>query len=198
MPDATVPIGGLACSIFRQEIEALRAAGQITWPFHYLGSMLHMAPDRLETQLEAAWAARRPGQALVLAYGDCCAHMLDFEARPGVARTQGLNCCEIMLGRAAYRQLRAAGAFFLIPEWAHRWREIFEQELGLRGQTAQDFMREMHTRLVYLDTGLAPIPHPLLADISAYAGLPMQILPLTLEPLLASLREAGERIARHA
>jgi hypothetical protein len=197
MPPITSPIAGLACSIFRQEIEALRAAGQIHWPFRYLGSMLHMTPDRLEQQLQStldAWPANQP---ILLAYGDCCPHMLDLESRPQVARTHGINCCEVLLGRAAYRKLRAEGAFFLIPEWAWRWREIFEQTLGLQGETARDFMRDMHTALIYLDTGLTPIPHPTLADISAYSGLPLSILPITLDPLLASLNEAADRIAPH-
>jgi hypothetical protein len=190
---------GVACGVFRQEIEALRAAGKIDWPFTYLGSMLHMRPGQLEQQLQARLAAELPpGHGVVLAYGDCCAHMLDFEASPRVARVAGINCCEIVLGHALYRERRAAGAFFFMPEWARRWREIFEQELGLRGEVAKDFMQEMHTRLIYLDTGLQPVPDQLLAEAAAFAGLPLEVRPVSLEILLANLLAARERLTSHA
>lgn len=130
------PQACLACSIFRQEIEALRASGQFDLPVEFLDSMLHMAPARLEAALGKAVEAARAGdpeRALVLAYGDCCGHMDTFEAQPGTARTEGINCCEIILGREAYRRLRKEGAFFLMPEWAQSWKRIFVGELGLLG-----------------------------------------------------------------
>ncbi|MBF0552553.1 MAG: DUF1638 domain-containing protein [Deltaproteobacteria bacterium] len=192
-------ITGVACAILRREIEALQSAGLINLQFRYLSSMLHMAPARLDEQLQRLVAVeRRKGHPVVLAYGDCCAHMLDLETDPGVARTSGINCCEIVLGRETYRRLRAEGAFFLMPEWALRWREVFEQELGLKGENARDFMTDMHTKMIYLDTGLMPAPLAVLAEVSDFAGLPCGILPVTLEPLLANLTAAGERIKHHA
>ena len=66
--------------------------------------------------------------------------------------------------------------------------------LGLRGGTAQDFMKEMHTRLVYLDTELVPVPEKELAEISEYCGLPVERMKVSLEPLLASLMKAATRV----
>ncbi|MBF0525321.1 MAG: DUF1638 domain-containing protein [Deltaproteobacteria bacterium] len=198
----TVPstrITGIACAIFRREIEALQSAGLLDFPFRYLSSMLHITPAGLEDQLQGLISAeRRKGRPVLLVYGDCCAHMLDFEAGPGVARTSGINCCEIVLGREIYRRLRAEVAFFLMPEWALRWREIFEQELGLHGENARDFMTDMHAKMIYLDTGLMPVPQAVLAEMSDFAGLPCGVLPVTLEPLLANMRDACERIKYHA
>lgn len=183
----------LACSIFRREIEALRASGRLELPVEYLPSMLHMVPARLDARLEVAMAATRkeaPDTPLVLAYGDCCGHMADYEARPGAGRTQGINCCEIVLGSETYRRLRREGAFFLMPEWALEWKKVFVGQLGLLGPCAREFMQELHTRLVYLDTGILPVPHATLAEAGDFLGLPVEVLPVSLDPLLASLQQA--------
>jgi len=189
--------GCIACSIFRKEIEALQADGRFTLPVTYLDSMLHMVPEQLEKRLRAALEALPPGQGTVLAYGDCCGHMEVFQEAPGGSRTEGINCCEIILGREVYRQLRREGAFFLMPEWARSWKKVFWSQLGLLGPCAKTFMQEMHTRLIYLDTGLEPVPLAALEEASEYMGLPLTILPVSLEPLLASLTRAAQAGGRH-
>ncbi|WP_306600363.1 DUF1638 domain-containing protein [Geothrix sp. 21YS21S-2] len=187
----------LSCSIFRREIQALQAAGRFSLPVDYLSSMLHMNPGLLEARLRIALEAVQGGDRdVVLVYGDCCGHMEAFAAGPGTARTEGLNCCEIVLGRETYRKLRREGAFFLMPEWTLAWKRVFEGQLGLLGPCAKAFMQEMHTRLIYLDTGVLPVPHRELEEAGAYMGLPVEILPVSLEPLRASLELAAGR-TRH-
>lgn len=58
-------------------------------------------------------------------------------------------------------------------------------------------MQELHTRLIYLDTGLLPVPHETLQEASEFLGLPFEILPVTLEPLLASLHRAALSANHH-
>ncbi len=191
----------IACSIFRKEIEALHASGQLDLPVEFLNSMLHLVPAKLEGRLKNALETSReqhPNEDVVLAYGDCCGHMEAFEAEPGTARTEGINCCEIVLGRETYRKLRKEGAFFLMPEWALAWKQVFVSQLGLLGPCAKTFMQEMHTRMIYLDTGLIPVPHESLREASDFLGLPVEIRPVSLEPLLASLKRAAASADRHA
>jgi hypothetical protein len=188
----------IACSIFRKEIEALQQSGQLDVPVDFLNSMLHMVPVKLEARLQEALGSARlqdPEREVVLVYGDCCGHMDTFENAPGTARTEGINCCEILLGRDAYRKLRREGAFFLMPEWALSWKQVFVGQLGLLGPCAKTFMQEMHSRMIYLDTGLVPVPHAALQEASEFLGLPVEILPVSLDPLLASLQWAA--IAAH-
>lgn len=190
----------IACSIFRKEIEALQASGRLEQPVAFLSSMLHMVPAQLETDLREALQAARAdgsGQGIVMAYGDCCAHMNTFETEFGAVRTAGINCCEILLGRETYRRLRKEGAFFLMPEWALAWKEVFVGQLGLLGSNAKAFMREMHTRLIYLDTGLMPVPGEALEEASAFLGLPLEIMEVSLEPLLDSLNQAARNAHHH-
>jgi hypothetical protein len=188
---AARPVTCIACSIFRREIEELQARGPLGVSVRYLGSMLHLVPAELGLQLDALIQQEQAkGQDILLGYGDCCAHMLDLQQEPGTSRLEGINCCEIILGRDRYRALRRTGAFFLLPEWALRWRAIFEEELGLTATNARDLMGDLHTRLLYLDTGLAPVPEAALEEASAFTGLPWEVLAVDLDQLRASLRDA--------
>jgi hypothetical protein len=176
-------------------LERLQAEGALSGPVHFLSSMLHLTPEVLDRTLKDVVARETArGHRLVLAFGDCCAHMADLEAPGSVVRAAGINCCEIILGRETYRRLRKEGAFFVMPEWALRWREVFATGLGLSSVNAQALMAEMHTCLVYLDTGQIPVPREHLADLADFTGLPLEILPVSLEPLLATLRASLRRV----
>jgi hypothetical protein len=185
----------IGCSVLQAEIEAVVAQ---RWPgmqTRFLDSMLHMNPDRLEAALRDEMdGASGEAVRLLIAYGDCCAGMTLLEQRPRVARVPARNCCELLLGRDEYRRLSREGAFFLLPEWTHRWREVFEQRLGLSGPTAADFMRDLQSRLIYLDTGLAPVPGETLAECSRFCGLPVEVRTVTLDQLAGALSEAIDRL----
>jgi hypothetical protein len=188
----------VVCSVFRCEFEALRNCGDVTLPARYIDSVLHLEPERLQIELGAAIGEELDtGKQVVLIYGDCHAYMLDDAAKPGVARVDGVNCCQIMLGERDFRALRREGAFFLLPEWTLRWREVLPIALGSNDKEAWNMMREAHTKLVYLDTGLCEIPHKTLAEISGYSGLPYEIVSVSLEHLKAHVVAAIERLGEH-
>ncbi|MGV8121520.1 MAG: DUF1638 domain-containing protein [Candidatus Xenobiia bacterium LiM19] len=181
----------ICCSVLQDEVESLCHSH---WPEHrltFLPSMMHMHPERLASSLQSVLDDElKQGQGIVLIYGDCCARMMTLEAMPGVARTRGKNCCEILLGPEEYRRLSHEGAFFLIPEWARRWKEIFSQELGLNHDNATSLMQDIHRTLIYLDTGLAPAPETELKECAEYCGLPYEVRPVSLELLHLSIEEA--------
>lgn len=185
---------GIACSIFRKEIESLQKQKLINIPFRYIGSMLHMKPEVLDNRLkEATEKARQNRDDIVLVYGDCCPHMNELEADEHIVRVCGLNCCEILLGSDLYRHLRPEGAFFLMSEWTLRWREIFQHHLGLERENAQSFMKEIYTKLIYLDTGLLPVPESHLDEISGYFGLPVEIMQVSLDQLMVVIKNAEKK-----
>jgi hypothetical protein len=156
--------------------------------------MMHMHPERLASPLQSILDGElKQGHRVVLIYGDCCARMTALEAMPGVVRTRGKNCCELLLGSEEYRRLSHEGAFFLIPEWARRWKEIFAKELGLNRDNAASLMREMHRKLVYMDTGLTSTPETALKECGEYCGLPYEVRPVSLGLLHAAIEDALHR-----
>ncbi|KAF0234638.1 MAG: hypothetical protein FD177_665 [Desulfovibrionaceae bacterium] len=181
-PEATI----IACGIFRKELAALGYSHKGAEKLVCLNSMLHMRPSLLDELLDGM--LRGKAQRHLLVYGDCCPHMDQFARMDGVRRVAGVNCCEIILGHDRYRELRRAGVFFFMPEWTRRWERVFKKELGFTTQeTAQEFMREMHTRLIYLDTGVGEVPRDTLADIETYLGMPVEVFPVGLGQLEAAL-----------
>lgn len=193
VPDGPAFVG---CGVLEAEIRALMDE---CWPdckLKHLSSMLHMRPVKLGTALESVLGkALEHGNGAVLIYGDCCPHMAALAERPGTARTEGVNCCELLLGHDEYFQLLREGAFFLLPEWARRWRKVFTTELGLDQTNAASFMQDMHTKLVYLDTGIVPVPEENLKDCAEFVGLPYEIRPTPLDNLKTALEEALGRVA---
>jgi hypothetical protein len=153
-------------------------------PFHYLDSMLHMAPEKLcsllNTQIEGSLG--RDGRAVLLC-GECHPAMHEQEKQKGVCRVEGVNCCEIILGSERYRSYLKKGAFFLMPEWVERWETVFRKELGLSETTAKHFIGTMHSQLVYLDTQVQPVPEALLAEISRFTGLSWRCVSVSLNHL---------------
>ena len=188
-------IHAIACSILQPEIEAvlatLRQGGDVV-AVDYLDSALHMKPRKLEAVL----AETLQGEDMIF-FGDCCAGMTDFE-HAGHIRVAVPNCMEWLLGKARYRELVMAGAFFVQREWAERWQGILQEELGLADRDmAQAFFSDMHRMLVYLDTGVAPVPMQQLRDMSEFTGLPATIEPVTLEAMERVIREALRKRRPH-
>jgi len=181
----------ICCSVLQAEVELL---AETYWPEYgrfFLPSMMHMRPELLSSVLESVLDAElKQGHGIVLIFGDCCARMTAMEALPGVVRTKGKNCCELLLGPDEYRRLSHEGVFFLIPEWARRWRDVFSKELGLNRDNAACLMQEMHSKLMYLDTGIGPVPEKELRECAEYCGLPCEVRPTPLENLRTSIEQA--------
>lgn len=193
--DANQSIVVICCAVLKHDVMVLM---KDDWPeseIHFLGSMLHMKPDKLANKLDVLIKEEiRNGHKILLIYGDCCVHMAAMTEKPGVVRVQGNNCYEIILGSDEYRRLSHEGAFFLLPEWARRWRHIFSVELGLNQLNASSLMGDMHKKLVYLDTGILPVPVDELRDCAKYCGLPWESLRVVPEPLREAIRHAMHKL----
>lgn len=180
----------IGCGILRKEFLMLPQGLQERFEPRFLDSMLHMKPAFLERSLTSL-EHERTGEAMVFLYGDCCPRMEELSSGRLKARTQGVNCIEIYLGRATYGPLRKAGTFFLMPEWARRWKEIFQRELGFdTAESAREFMRSSMTQALYVDTGSEPVPEADLSEFAEYTGLPVSILRVGTEHLQEALESA--------
>jgi hypothetical protein len=100
----------------------------------------------------------------------------------------------MVLGHDEYRRLLREGAFFLLPEWAAQGDKYFKHELGLNRENATSLMRDSHRKLLYLDTGVAPIPERGLRSVASYCGLPWEVLPVSLDALRAVIEDALHRL----
>ncbi|MBF0548708.1 MAG: DUF1638 domain-containing protein [Candidatus Riflebacteria bacterium] len=169
-------------------MEELIRLGKISGQLRFLNSMLHMVPQKMETILTSALKEALPRKiCLVLVYGDCCPRMLDLVRNFHIGRVDAINCAQLLVGRARYRELMQMESFMILPEWAGRWREIMQSELGLTENVAHELMGENRRELVYLDTGLIPVLETALKDCASFTGLPWRVESVTLDNLLKQL-----------
>ena len=122
--------------------------------------------------------------------------MCDYADEPGITRTKGVNCCQIMLETKEYERLHSDGVFFLLPEWALRWEEIIKEYIGLPKDQAQEFMREMHSGFIYVDTGIVPVPVHELDALAEFFGLAVTIKRVGLEPFGLHIQQALQELDR--
>jgi hypothetical protein len=193
--DAPPSTAMICCSVFQVEVTALARNYWPNFTLRFPSSMLHMKPEQLASRLDSLVEAElKLGHRVVLIYGDCCVRMAAFGARPGVVRTGGNNCCELLLGHDEYRRLSHEGAFFLFPEWTHRWQEVFATALGLNRENATSLMQDLHRKLIYLDCGIVPVPESALRACAKYCGLPWEVREVSLESLHAAIHDALLRV----
>jgi hypothetical protein len=184
------PIACVACGIFRQEWGLLPAGLKDRLAPRFLDSILHMRPMALEGELARASVEAGP-EPLALCYGECCAAIDSIASGPSRARTPGLNCVEIILGKERYKAARRAGTFFFMPEWAARWKEVLIGGLGLApGSLARSFFSENARRFVYVDTGVGSPPSGLLSEIGDYVGADIEVIEAGAGGLAESLERA--------
>lgn len=190
----TVETVWLACGVLRDELTRLQRDGRIRGELLFLDSMLHMNPPLLESKLrEELRRHGEKGAKPVLVYGDCCAGMVDLCRTFGAGRVDAINCAQLLLGRKRYRELMHEGAFLVLPEWAKRWERVMADALGLSPAQARELLGEHRAVLVYLDTGIVPVPAPDMEAFSAYAGLPWRVELVPLDTALTGLLEARTR-----
>ncbi|MCP4113315.1 MAG: DUF1638 domain-containing protein [Desulfobacteraceae bacterium] len=185
----------ISCGIFRKELKILLAEKKLDLKVSYLNSMLHMETEKLERLIgRVVDSVNRKNERAVILYGDCCPNMHEICSGNDFIRVDGINCCQIVLGRKRFRELISAGAFFLMPEWLAHWREIFQETFGFDPDSAKDFMRHYHKMLVYIDTGIEPLPADVLEELADFCGLSFYIENVTFEHLWNGLTEVLEKL----
>ncbi len=190
------PVPVIACSVLKDELEFILSRDFPGVSCVFVDSMLHMHPEQLGKALERRLSQHGTQPCLVV-YGDCHPHMKDMEDSGRIIRTPGVNCAEILLGHERYVSHRNRGSFLFLPEWTSRWRDIFMNELGFTDpQLAREFMAETRNGLVYLDTGIAPVPLKCLEDIRSFFGMAVTVEPVSLDHLARLIVDGVSRLER--
>lgn len=172
----------IACSILKLEILKILKDDNLNATTEFIDSSCHMYPEKLCKILERKTSSYlKANKKILLIFGDCHAKMIDMELLNGVARTKGINCCQILLTKEQYVKMFKEGAFFLMPEWVLRWHEIFGAALGNNRDIAEGIMKsDMRTHFIYLDTGLRELPENTLKEISDYFKMEYKIFKVSL------------------
>jgi hypothetical protein len=183
------PVGIIACSVLKPELDALAESGRLKHPVRYKDSSLHMYPQTLGENLEICIEEElKTFSKVLLIYGDCSPGMNEISDGSRVLRLPGANCGELLLGRTQHRTLIKSGAFLLFPEWTVRWRDILLNIPGMSQDIIKIMFKDLHTRFAYLDTGVQPIPMEKLEECSRFFDLTYEIRHAGLDYLESAIK----------
>ena len=97
-------------------------------------------------------------------------------------------CFEMLLGQQTTEQLVRDGAHLLVPSMVRDWRTV-SKGWGFDTQTAKAFFEESGRHLVLLDTGIGASCADDLRAFSEFAGLEVEVRPVTLDYIRILLRQ---------
>jgi hypothetical protein len=185
----------ICCSVLCREVRSIFAMDFPDVQLEFLDSMLHMHPQKLQEALEEKLSSH--SDPVLVIYGDCGPAMDSLEERFMCVRTPAVNCSELMLGAERYSEFRNQKIFLFLPEWATRWKEVFQKDLGFKNaDLARVFMKENSKEICYLDTGKMPIPTETLREMEAFFDMPVRVVKETMNPLRKYIHEAMTRLER--
>ena len=188
----------VGCGVLSREVALLVQENR--WPLDtdFLDSALHVDLDGLAEGLASA-LARHPGQATVVFYGACHPNMDKLLEAAGTFRLHGQNCVEMLLGERAFAEELSQGAFFLLEDWALRWREIVTKTFGTNLDLIRDIFQGDRKYLLCLRTPCSGDFETEAAGAGRMVGLPVRWRDVSLDHLASvvadALRRRGEGAA---
>jgi hypothetical protein len=160
-----------------------------------LSAMLHLYPARIVEELGAKLSALRPRYGrLVVVYGDCgtSGRLQPLLTEFGASQVRGPHCYEMLAGEDLFHQVseERPGTFFLTDWLVQNFDRAVVRGLGLdRDPELKPMLFGNYEAVLYL----RQVPNPRLAtraeEISAYLGLPLEIVDVGLGELEDRLAE---------
>ena len=147
----------ITCSALLREIQALiKANGWTHLEVATISAELHNRPERIPDAVQASiTAARRKGQLVFVAYGDCgTGGRLDaLLEREGVERIPGAHCYQFFSGSEQFKQFEEAelGTFYLTDFLVRHFDRLVIRGLGLdRKPELEPLVFGHYRKLLYL------------------------------------------------
>ena len=173
----------IACGIFKDEIERLRADLGFPFKARYLGPGLHVDFDELKDALEEELnrASSDGSQGSIVAYGQCHPKIDEILKPYHAALMDCQNCVDAFISRQAVEKKAREGLFFyLSPGWLDAWKDIFKR-LGWDPEIARLHMGSFKGS-VYIDTMKdAQEREEELLEFFDFTNLPFTIMPMELD-----------------
>ncbi|MGM0509314.1 MAG: DUF1638 domain-containing protein, partial [Fusobacteriota bacterium] len=171
----------ISCGIFKKEIEHIIKSEDLEADFIFQDSKLHMEPGELERRIREK-SDKYKNRKKILLYGACSPDIDKLSKERGFKKVNGINCIEIFLGNKRYKDLHnRENAFFILPEWLKRWKELFKTQLKSKGNLAKHSMRDFNDKIIYIDTGVYPGLKNEIEKFANYCELPYEIIKIDLE-----------------
>ncbi|PKK88892.1 MAG: hypothetical protein CVV64_16745 [Candidatus Wallbacteria bacterium HGW-Wallbacteria-1] len=182
------PFTLVGCGILGKEVEAL--VSKNGWPIqcYFSCSSLHVNFHALRDNLEKSLRLHRDENPKVF-YGACHPLMDTILESHHTIRTRGQNCIEMLLGANMFQKELAAGAFFLLEDWAHSWKKVISRGIGSDPGLWKEIFCSQHKYVLALRTPCSDDFSDRAETFSLAVGLPLQWADTDLTHLEAALRD---------
>lgn len=181
------------CGILQKEVRFLNRKNRWNLDLSFLDSALHCELCRLQSALSASLEKNHDRKPIVL-YGTCHPLMDQILSRAGTFRTEGQNCIEQLLGAERFTDELSAGSFFLLEDWAIRWKYITSRTYSdCRPEIIREIFQSDRTHILAVRTPCSSDFSAEAAAVSAFLDVPLLWMDATLDHLEKILQEAIDR-----
>ena len=183
----------MGCGILKREVRLLIQKND--WPIDtlFFDSALHCELGKLSHTLTTALAVHK-ARPIVVFYGACHPLLDRMLEEANTFRTEGQNCVDMLLGKEVFMRELLDGAFFLMEEWARRWRHILTKSFGTENlEVAREIFQGDRKYLVCLRTPCSGDFTDEADEAARSVGLPLKWMDVALDRLEGVLRDAVER-----
>lgn len=182
----------IVCSVLQAELRQIATQVPLGEIF-VVDSSYHFNPEKLYNKVLSIIQENRLNEAILL-YGECSAGFKMPFPGSQIYRFKKQNCIDLLVGSDAEYLYHKEKMFVLLPEWAHRWRELFYKWFGFDPQTLRVFMRELHNAIVCLDDGTIEITDELIKEIEEASGVSVRVETISLTYLSNTFQQLIEGV----
>jgi hypothetical protein len=172
----------VGCGILKKEIDWLINKNNWLLNTVYLDSSLHIDLEKLKMSLTTA-LKKHPNQNTLVFYGACHPLIDDLLGEVGMLRTEGQNCVDILLGNNVFTKELSNGAFFLLEDWALRWKHICKKTFGDKKEIVQQIFGEDRKYVLAIKTPCSGDFTKEAELMAQHVGLPLNWLSVGLDNL---------------
>lgn len=119
----------LGCGILKKEIEFLVEKNKWNIDLVFFDSSLHCSYNQLSQSLTSG-LCKYSDRTKIVFYGECHPQIDQILSGCNAIRTAGQNCIEMLLGHETFTREVSDGAFFMLEEWAARWKQLLDKSFG--------------------------------------------------------------------
>ncbi|MCF6246348.1 MAG: DUF1638 domain-containing protein [Desulfobacula sp.] len=153
---------------------------------------MHVNFKKLQTKLEKGLKERGELPTIVF-YGACHPLMEKVLLRWKAIRTPGQNCVEILLGHDLFTEEIEKGAFFLMEDWARRFKYVTGLAFNDNIEVTREIFQMGHNYMLGIRT---PLSQSFVKDAekaSQMVDLPLHWMDITLDHLEKRMEQAIEQ-----
>lgn len=186
-PDLTI----VGCGIVQKELDYIIHENGWNIKTQFACSSLHVDFDMLWNSLDKMLTnAHKHSEKILVLYGTCHPLIDNLINKYNSKRIPVQNCIELLLGKDIFTQELSDGAFFLLEDWAKRWKYVTSKVFGENLKGEDIIFKESHTKLLALKTPTSNNFEKEAEEVGQITGLPLEWRDINLDIMAKTVQNS--------